>query len=66
VPKKRRKPPPSAYADGATVRTTPTRTLATALTTRSRAKLPPGAFSVTAHTAKGRTAFDYLRGRVGL
>lgn len=40
--------------------------LAAALTTRSRSKVPSGAFHVTAHTSKGRTAFDYLRGRLGL
>ena len=38
----------------------------TALEKRSRARLPPGAVHVTSHTAKGRTAFDYLRGRFGL
>jgi hypothetical protein len=37
-----------------------------ALRTRSRANVPPGEFKVTAHTSKGRTAFDYLRGRLGL
>lgn len=40
--------------------------LVAALTTRSRRGAPPGSFSVTAHTSKGRTAFDYLRGRLGL
>jgi hypothetical protein len=40
--------------------------LAAALTTRSREGLPPGPMTVTPHTAKGRTAFDYLRGRLGL
>jgi hypothetical protein len=40
--------------------------LVTALRTRSRAKVPPGPLTVTPHTSKGKTAFDYLRGRVGL
>jgi hypothetical protein len=40
--------------------------LATALSTRARSNLAPGGFSVTTHTPKGKTAFDYLRGRVGL
>ena len=40
--------------------------LVAALETRSRAKLPPGDFRVTAHSSKGKTAFDYLRGRIGL
>jgi len=37
-----------------------------ALTKRSRSGLPPGKLAVTPHTSKGKTAFDYLRGRVGL
>jgi len=40
--------------------------LVTALTTRSREKVPPGPITVTPHTSKGKTAFEYLRGRVGL
>jgi hypothetical protein len=28
--------------------------------------LPPGAVQVTGHTSKGRTAFEFLRGRLGL
>ena len=40
--------------------------LVAALETRSRAKVPLGALTVTAHTSKGKTAFDYLRGRLGL
>jgi len=40
--------------------------LATALRTRSRAAVPPGPLTVTPHTPKGKTAFDYLRGRLGL
>ena len=40
--------------------------LVTALETRSRAKTPPGELRVVTHTPKGKTAFDYLRGRVGL
>ncbi len=37
-----------------------------ALTTRQRDSIPPGPVHVTPHTAKGRAAFDYLRGRIGL
>jgi len=40
--------------------------LTAALTARSRSKVPRGALHVTAHTPKGQTAFDYLRGRLGL
>jgi len=40
--------------------------LATALSQRSRARPPPGSVRVSTHTPKGRTAFDYLRGRFGL
>ncbi len=40
--------------------------LMTALKTRSRAAVPPGPLRVTPHTPKGKTAFDYLRGRLGL
>jgi len=40
--------------------------LVTALETRSREKVPPGPITVTPHTSKGKTAFEYLRGRVGL
>lgn len=40
--------------------------LRAALTTRQRAAVPPGPLNVTPHTAKGRVAFDYLRGRLGL
>lgn len=40
--------------------------LVAALESRSRAKVPPGSLKVTAHSAKGKTAFDYLRGRLGL
>jgi len=60
-----------AVADGpvttpdVTIETTEER-LAAALASRSRSKVPPGGFKVTAHTSKGRTAFDYLRGRIGL
>jgi hypothetical protein len=55
---------PSTNPD-VTIETTHAR-LEAALVERSRAKAPPGAFHVTAHTSKGRTAFDYLRGRLGL
>jgi hypothetical protein len=44
----------------------PLELLRTALTTRRRDALPPGPVHVTPHTAKGRAAFDYLRGRIGL
>ncbi len=37
-----------------------------ALATRRREAIPPGPVHVTPHTAKGRAAFDYLRGRIGL
>jgi hypothetical protein len=37
-----------------------------ALTTRQRDGLPKGPVHVTPHTSKGRAAFDYLRGRIGL
>jgi len=40
--------------------------LVVAFQTRSRQKVPPGSLRVTAHTSKGKTAFDYLRGRLGL
>jgi hypothetical protein len=40
--------------------------LVTALKTRSREKVPPGPITVTPHTSKGKTAFEYLRSRVGL
>jgi hypothetical protein len=44
----------------------PLEMLKTALKTRQRDALPPGPVHVTPHTAKGRAAFDYLRGRIGL
>ncbi|MGA8542979.1 MAG: hypothetical protein WB947_05525 [Thermoplasmata archaeon] len=40
--------------------------LAVALKTRDKAKVPPGPLTVTPHTSKGKTAFDYLRSRIGL
>jgi hypothetical protein len=40
--------------------------LSTILSTRSRSCVPPGSISAVAHTQKGRTAFNYLRGRLGL
>ena len=40
--------------------------LKAALSSRSSAKLPAGAMKVTSHTAKGRTAYDYLHQRIGL
>ncbi len=36
------------------------------LKTRDRSSVPPGPFEVTAHTPKGRTAFDLLAKRIGL
>jgi hypothetical protein len=40
--------------------------LTAAFATRDRSKVPPGPLTVTPHTAKGRTAFEFLRGRIGL
>ena len=40
--------------------------LKAALATRRPGAVPPGAMRVHPHTAKGRTAFDYLRSRLGL
>jgi len=40
--------------------------LVAALAARGRRPLSPGSAKVTAHTAKGRAAFDYLRSRLGL
>jgi hypothetical protein len=40
--------------------------LSTILSTRSRSCAPPGPYSAVAHTQKGMTAFNYLRGRLGL
>ncbi|MGB6499810.1 MAG: hypothetical protein WBG19_00190 [Thermoplasmata archaeon] len=40
--------------------------LKAALARSSGGKIPPGPVTVTPHTAKGRAAFDYLRGRLGL
>jgi hypothetical protein len=37
-----------------------------AVLSRERPGPPPPSLRVTPHTAKGRTAFDYLRGRFGL
>ncbi|HTP53521.1 MAG TPA: hypothetical protein VML94_00955 [Thermoplasmata archaeon] len=39
--------------------------LTSALTSRGRTSVP-GPFAATPHTARGRTAFDYLRSRLGL
>jgi hypothetical protein len=44
----------------------PFRRLATALRARSRQAMPPGELKVTTHTPKGKTAFDYLRSRLGI
>ncbi|MCI4317171.1 MAG: hypothetical protein L3J96_01410 [Thermoplasmata archaeon] len=48
-----------------TIETTHAR-LSAALRTRQRDKVPPGPFKATPHTEKGRTAFEFLRGRLGL
>jgi hypothetical protein len=40
--------------------------LSAALTTRDRSKVPPGPLTVTPHTSKGRTAFEFTRSRLGL
>jgi hypothetical protein len=40
--------------------------LEAALATRRPGTVPPGSMKVTPHTSKGRTAFDYLRSRLGL
>lgn len=40
--------------------------LKAALETRGKGTVPPGPITVTPHTAKGRTAFAYLRDRLGL
>jgi hypothetical protein len=40
--------------------------LVAALKTRNKDAVPPGPLTVTPHTAKGKTAFDYLRSRLGL
>ena len=40
--------------------------LAAALRTRSKEAVPAGAVKVTAHTTRGRTAFDFTRRRLGL
>lgn len=57
----------SGAVDGAdvTVHTSHAR-LAAALRTRRREMVPPGPLAVTPHTEKGRTAFGFLRGRLGL
>ncbi len=39
--------------------------LRAALRSGRREAVPPGPISVTPHTAKGKTAFDYLKGRLG-
>ncbi|MFZ0891154.1 MAG: hypothetical protein WB778_02925 [Thermoplasmata archaeon] len=40
--------------------------LSIALKTRDRSKVPPGPMTVTPHTSKGRTAFEFTRSRLGL
>lgn len=44
----------------------PLRRLEAALRSQRREAIPPGELKVTTHSAKGKTAFDYLRSRVGL
>lgn len=48
-----------------TIETTHAR-LSAALTTRRSDAVPPGPFKVTPHSEKGRTAFGFLRSRLGL
>lgn len=48
-----------------TVSTTHDR-LEAALRTRDPAKVPKGPMKVTPHTAKGKAAYEFLRGRLGL
>jgi len=40
--------------------------LSTVLRARSRPSFPPQWFNVSSHTPKGKTAFNFLRGRFGL
>jgi hypothetical protein len=40
--------------------------LKAAFETRERSRVPPGPLTVTAHSSKGKTAFDLLRRRIGL
>jgi hypothetical protein len=40
--------------------------LVIALSTRDKSKVPPGATKVTPKTEKGRTAFQFVRSRLGL
>lgn len=40
--------------------------LAAALRTRRRDQVPPGPFRAVPHTEKGRTAYGFLRERLGL
>ncbi len=40
--------------------------LALALKTRDKSKVPPGVTKVTPQTEKGRTAFQFVRSRLGL
>ncbi|MFI5038280.1 MAG: hypothetical protein ACHP93_07355, partial [Solirubrobacterales bacterium] len=40
--------------------------LEAALRTRDASQVPPGPLTVTPHTGKGRTAFEFLRPRLGL
>jgi hypothetical protein len=61
----------ATVADGAATRPDvtieiPFQLLQKALTTRRADSVPPGSAHVTPHTTKGRAAFDYLRGRIGL
>jgi hypothetical protein len=55
----------AAASPDVTIETAHDRLLA-ALRTRSRSAVPPGPLTVTPHTSKGKTAFDYLRSRLGL
>ena len=57
--------PGAAEGADVTVHTSHVRLVA-ALRTRQREHVPPGPLAVTAHTAKGQTAFSFLRSRLGL
>ncbi len=57
---------PGAVHDADVVIEVPFERLEAALRTRDRSKVPPGPLSVSPKTEKGRRAFEFLRGRLGL
>ena len=57
--------PGAAKSPDVTIDTSHSR-LEAALRTRRRESVPPGPLAVTPHTEKGRTAFAFLRSRLGL